>query len=94
VNCLQFFLKQRTARFQPTIDFRQNIREREVRDSRLQTGEYGDDRAASFRSACRLAGASAFANFRFATHVALATIVRRFDFGMLDKHKQAIDVAR
>ena len=89
---LQLLLKQRTARFQPAVDFRQYIREREVGDSRLKTGQDRHDRAASFRSPGGLAGASSFANFRFPTHIAFAEMIGGLDIRVFDKHEQAIYV--
>ncbi len=66
------------------------LRQSEVWYSCLQSCQYDYDDASTFGSRCRLADAGCFANLGFASNIAFAAIVRRFDIGMFHEHKQAI----
>jgi len=58
----------------------------------LKTCQNCHDDTAAFRTRIAFARAGTLANFGFWPSVSFTAIVRRFDFGMLDKYEQAIDV--
>ena len=88
----QFAFKNRTTLRKPLLDFREQMRECELRKPRPQRGEHGHDHAAALGPGGRLARAAALADFRFVANGALAAIVGRLNLGMFDEDKEASQI--
>ena len=71
----EFFLEDRAARFEPTVDLRQDITQRETFQPFRETGQNAHDDAVSLRAGSRVAGSCHFAGHRFWAGLPLATIV-------------------
>ena len=92
LDCFEFKFEQRLSGVHPSTDFNEHVCQSEPGDSRLQTCQHGHDDTASFRTRSCFARAGSLANLGFAPSISFAAIVRRFDFGMLNKHEQAFDI--
>ena len=83
----EFFLEDRAARFEPTVDLRQDIAQRETFQAFQETGQNARDDTASLRTGGRLAGPCHLAGHRFWAGLPLATVVRRLDLRMHHEDK-------
>ena len=66
----EFFLEDRAARFEPTVDLRQDIAERETFQAFREAGQNAHDDAASLRAGGRLAGPCHLTRHRFCSCLA------------------------
>ncbi len=71
----EFFLKDRAALFEPTVDLRQDLAQRETFQPFRETGQNAHDDAASLRAGSRLTGPCHLAGHRFGAGLPLATVV-------------------
>ncbi len=88
----EFFLEDRAAPFEPTVDLREDIAQRETLQPFRETGQNAHDDAASLRAGSRLAGPCHLAGHRFRAGLPLATVVRRLDLRMQHEDKELLDV--
>ena len=81
----EFLLEDRAARFEPTVDLREGIAERETFQPFREADQNAHDDTASLRAGSRLAGSCHFAGHRFGAGLPLATVVasprKRWEFG-------------
>jgi len=88
LKCGEFRPKNRLARFEPMVDFRQNSAEREMFQTLRKTRQNTHDDAASLRTILGLAGASRLPGHRLRAGLTFAAIIGRLDFRMQNEHEQ------